>query len=318
MSPTMGDELVPRDSDLPESPSVAAFVGLNHAEASPSPVVPLSSGDTSSFAEGKPNDSIIDQQLKVYLELKDDHVYEGISFGAPKSAAGELVFQTGMVGYPESITDPSYRGQILVITFPLVGNYGVPSRQAVDEYMGNLPRYFESTEIHVAGLVVASYSGEQFSHHLATSSLGSWLKEQGVPAMYGVDTRALTKLIREEGSMLGRMLHEKKNKSAVHANGDVFVNGVTDFLSNWRDTVSDIEWMDQNEQNLVAGGRFEMSVHVLRFQADKFDSLRKESPQNFTLASTDFDASLREAYQSSRCGCRSQVQSTAMLAISRS
>src|SRR6187551_1235952 len=87
------------------------------------------------------------------LELKDGAVFQGYSFGAPKSMAGELVFQTGMVGYPESITDPSYRGQILVITFPLVGNYGVPSREAFDELLGDLPAHFESSQIHIAGLV---------------------------------------------------------------------------------------------------------------------------------------------------------------------
>ena len=131
---------------------------------------------------------------------------EGISFGAERSVAGELVFQTGMVGYPESITDPSYRGQILVVTFPLVGNYGVPSRETRDPILPDLPAHFEASEIHIAGLVVASYCGEDYSHYLAESSLGTWLKEQNVPAICGVDTRALTKRIREEGSMLGRML----------------------------------------------------------------------------------------------------------------
>src|SRR3954468_10502883 len=86
------------------------------------------------------------------LELQDGYVCFGHSFGADKSIAGELVFQTGMVGYPESVTDPSYRGQILVITFPLVGNYGVPSRDSKDEF--GLPAHFESSQIHIAGLIV--------------------------------------------------------------------------------------------------------------------------------------------------------------------
>ena len=154
------------------------------------------------------------------LELKDGTVIQGYSFGADVSVAGELVFQTGMVGYPESITDPSYRGQILVITFPLVGNYGVPSREEIDETVAQLPKYFESNQIHVAGLVVASYT-EQYSHYLAKSSLGDWLKEQGVPAIYGVDTRALTQLIRNRGSTLSRILTRK--------------SGVTTPSSNWRD-----------------------------------------------------------------------------------
>ncbi|KAI5299081.1 hypothetical protein KEM55_002594, partial [Ascosphaera atra] len=112
------------------------------------------------------------------LELADGKLYTGYSFGAQKSIAGELVFQTGMVGYPESLTDPSYRGQILVITFPLVGNYGVPDRKAMDELLVDLPAHFESEQVHIAGLVVASYCGENYSHFLANSSLGSWLKEQ--------------------------------------------------------------------------------------------------------------------------------------------
>src|SRR5277367_3167843 len=106
----------------------------------------------------------------ISLELEDGTVYQGYSFGAQKSVAGELVFQTGMVGYPESVTDPSYRGQILVVTFPLAGNYGVPSRETMDDLLKELPAHFEAAQIHVAGLVVASYSGEEYSHYLATSS----------------------------------------------------------------------------------------------------------------------------------------------------
>src|SRR3954454_146582 len=104
----------------------------------------------------------------IALEVRDgDNVVrfcEGKSFGADRSVAGELVFQTGMVGYPESITDPSYRGQILVVTFPLVGNYGVRDRDALDELLGDLPAYFESSGIHIAALLTASYAGEYYSH----------------------------------------------------------------------------------------------------------------------------------------------------------
>ena len=160
-----------------------------------------------------------------------------------------------MVGYPESITDPSYRGQILVITFPLVGNYGVPSREMVDEYLGGFAKHFESTDIHVAGLIVAAYCGEQYSHHLATSSLGTWLKERGVPAMYGVDTRALTKVIREQGSLLARLLHEKKDKHQLEVNGDSHVNGSASLDKNWRQGVDLLDWIDQNTVNLVDEGK---------------------------------------------------------------
>lgn len=155
------------------------------------------------------------------LELPTGEQIQGFSFGAATPAAGELVFQTGMVGYPESITDPSYEGQILVITFPLVGNYGVPDRK-LEDYLG-LPKYFESRRIHIAGLVVASYT-EQYSHFLAESSLGQWLKQEGVPAIYGVDTRSLTQHIRDNGSTLARMY-----------SGSTPPN-----------------WLDPNQENLVA------------------------------------------------------------------
>ena len=108
--------------------------------------------------------------------------------------AGEVVFNTGMVGYPEALTDPSYRGQILVLTFPLVGNYGVPDDTIIDKH--GLPEYFESNEVHISGLIVSSYSFEH-SHWTATRSLSDWLKKAGVPALYGIDTRCLTKKIRE-------------------------------------------------------------------------------------------------------------------------
>jgi carbamoyl-phosphate synthase/aspartate carbamoyltransferase len=192
----------------------------------------------------------------ISLELKDGTVYQGYSFGAKKSVAGELVFQTGMVGYPESITDPSYRGQILVITFPLVGNYGVPSRETMDDVLKDLPAHFESSEIHIAGLVTASYAGEDFSHYLATSSLGTWLKEQGVPAIYGVDTRALTKRIRDHGSMQARMLLQKQNARNGLTSGHVPVKGHKKVPSsiNWRANFQEVGWVDPNEKNLVADG----------------------------------------------------------------
>lgn len=108
-----------------------------------------------------------------------------------------------MVGYPEALTDPSYRGQILVLTFPLIGNYGVPDTNITDEY--SLPKYFESKEIHIAGLVVSSYSWEH-SHWAAHKSLATWLKENNIPGIYGVDTRALTMKIREVGALLGNLI----------------------------------------------------------------------------------------------------------------
>lgn len=195
------------------------------------------------------------EQGLVCLDLQDGSSYKGYSFGAQKSVAGELVFQTGMVGYPESITDPSYRGQILVVTFPLVGNYGVPSRETMDELLHDRPAHFEASQIHISGLVVSSYAGEDYSHYLATSSLGAWLKEQGIPAIYGVDTRALTERIREEGSMLGRMLLQKQGLSNGDSNS---VNGtaVHSVKGDWKPHFEDIEWVNPNEKNLVAEGEY--------------------------------------------------------------
>lgn len=191
----------------------------------------------------------------MFLELETGTVYQGYSFGAEKSISGELVFQTGMVGYPESITDPSYRGQILVITFPLVGNYGVPSRATMDHLLHDVPAYFEGRMIHIAGLVVASHSGEDFSHFLAESSLSTWLKEQGVPAMYGVDTRALTKRIREHGSMLGKLLIEAKYQINGIGSQNSNTTPLAPYLQeDWRRNLRDIDWFNPNEKNLVDEG----------------------------------------------------------------
>jgi len=139
------------------------------------------------------------------LYLKDGSPpIRGYSFGANTDVSGEVVFNTGMVGYPEALTDPSYRGQILVLTYPLIGNYGVPDDTCCDDGHG-LPKYFESSQIHISGLVVSSYSW-QHSHWAAQKSLSKWLTDNNVPALYGVDTRELTKQLREHGSILGRIL----------------------------------------------------------------------------------------------------------------
>ena len=118
-----------------------------------------------------------------------------------------------MVGYTESLTDPSYEGQILILTYPLIGNYGVPARP---ENLDGIPVDFESSRIHVSAVVIGSYSNE-VSHFLAKSTLGEWLMENGVPAIYGVDTRALTKKIREKGSMLGKLLARRHHRLHWHS-----------------------------------------------------------------------------------------------------
>jgi carbamoyl-phosphate synthase/aspartate carbamoyltransferase len=161
-----------------------------------------------------------------------------------------------MVGYTESLTDPSYEGQILVLTYPLVGNYGVPSR--AQDLLDAVPMHFESSRIHVAALVIGYYS-EDFSHFLAQSSLGAWLKENDVPAICGVDTRALTKRIRANGVMLGRLL-ARKPEAPVGRARDLSPTSrlpppspsLASPALSWREDYIDIPYHDANADNLVA------------------------------------------------------------------
>lgn len=156
---------------------------------------------------------------EILLELEDGTILKGKSFGAEVSGAGEVVFNTAMTGYPESLTDPSYQGQILVLTYPLIGNYGAPGK----EMENNLLKFYESSSIHISGLIVTDYSFD-YSHWNAEDSLGNWLKKNNIPGIYGVDTRALTKRLREKGTMLGRIIYDNQ----------------------------DIEFYDPNRENLVA------------------------------------------------------------------
>ena len=139
--------------------------------------------------------------MVVKLVLGDGTTFTGNSFGADASVSGEVVFNTGMVGYPESLTDPSYRGQILVLTYPLIGNYGVPGDEK-DEF--GLPKNFESDKIQISGLIISDYS-DKYSHWNAKKSLDEWMKEYNIPGIYGIDTRMLTKKLREKGVMLGKI-----------------------------------------------------------------------------------------------------------------
>lgn len=130
---------------------------------------------------------------KATLILDDNTRFNGYSFGAEHPAGGEVVFNTAMTGYTESLTDPSYAGQIAVLTFPLIGNYGVPEKL-----------FWESEHIHPEALVISDYS-ESFSHWNAVESLGDWLKRENIPGITGIDTRALTKRLRESGVMMGKI-----------------------------------------------------------------------------------------------------------------
>ncbi len=152
----------------------------------------------------------MEKKLRATLRLQNGMELEGWSFGYDKPCNGEVVFSTAMVGYPESLTDPSYSGQILCVTYPLIGNYGVPD-EGVDQY--GISRNLESEKIWVRGLVISEYS-LKYSHWDAVKSLDEWMKEQKIPGIYGVDTREITKMLRDNGSMLGQIVPEGESAAA--------------------------------------------------------------------------------------------------------
>ncbi len=151
------------------------------------------------------------------LKLEDGTEYFGKSFGAEVNSSGEVVFNTGMAGYPESLTDPSYFGQILVLTYPIIGNYGVPPRE-----------FFESGKIWIKGLIVQNYIDKP-SHFESLKTLGQWLKEEGIPGICGIDTRALTLKIREHGVMLGKVAIS--NQQSAISQYDPNLQNVLPFVS---------------------------------------------------------------------------------------
>jgi carbamoyl-phosphate synthase small subunit len=153
------------------------------------------------------------QEIKLVLE--DGTEFKGKSFGFNKSVAGEVVFNTAMTGYPENLSDPSYTGQILVVTYPLVGNYGVP-----DEARENgLLKHFESDKMRISALIISDYSFS-YSHWNSNKSLATWLKENKIPGIYGIDTRELTKIIRERGAMLGKVIFNDVDVDYYDPNDD--------------------------------------------------------------------------------------------------
>jgi carbamoyl-phosphate synthase large subunit len=156
------------------------------------------------------------------LVLEDGTVFEGKSFGYEAPVSGEVVFATAMVGYPESLTDPSYAGQLLTVTFPLVGNYGVPNDEK-DEF--GISKFYESDKIQASAIIISDYS-DRYSHWNAVKSLGDWLKAEKIPGICGIDTRELTKIVREKGAMKGKLVFPDENK--------------------------DIPFVDPNLENLVA------------------------------------------------------------------
>jgi carbamoyl-phosphate synthase small subunit len=162
------------------------------------------------------------QVRNIRLQLEDGTEFHGKSFGHNKSISGEVVFNTAMTGYPESLTDPSYKGQILVLTYPLVGNYGVPGELREN----NMYKYYESYALHISGLIISDYT-EEYSHWNAKKSLGEWLKEFKIPGIYGIDTRKLTKILREKGTMLGKIIYENQDIALYDPNKENLVAQVS-------------------------------------------------------------------------------------------
>ena len=173
----------------------------------------------------------------VTLVLSDGTKFHGKSFGYEKPVAGEVVFNTAMMGYPESLTDPSYAGQLMTLTYPLVGNYGVPpfSIEA-----NGLATFMESDRIYASAIIVSDYSAS-YSHWNAKESLGDWLKREQVPGVTGIDTRELTKVLREHGVMMGRLVFDDEANETTNGNYE-------DYGSvNWVDKVSCKDIIRYNE-----------------------------------------------------------------------
>ncbi|MEF2621641.1 MAG: glutamine-hydrolyzing carbamoyl-phosphate synthase small subunit, partial [Xylanibacter rarus] len=161
----------------------------------------------------------------VTLVLEDGTKFRGKSFGYDSPVAGEVVFNTAMMGYPESLTDPSYAGQLMVLTYPLVGNYGVPPFTVENN---GIATFMESDKIYASAIIVADYS-EMYSHWNAVESLADWLKREHVPGITGIDTRELTKVLREHGVMMGKILFddEPDNIPTADYEGVNFVDKVS-------------------------------------------------------------------------------------------
>jgi carbamoyl-phosphate synthase small subunit len=164
------------------------------------------------------------------LVLEDGSVFEGIGFGYRADVVGEVVFNTGMVGYTETLTDPSYRGQILCLTYPIIGNYGVPSPEDIDEF--GLPRFFESDKIQVRGLIIHDLSIVA-SHWSCVKTLDEWLYEQRIPGIYNIDTRELTKKLRVNGVMIGAMSFSVVQEG-VKTNSEIDFKGLAALIRNHR------------------------------------------------------------------------------------
>ncbi|MGA9151413.1 MAG: glutamine-hydrolyzing carbamoyl-phosphate synthase small subunit [Candidatus Nitrosopolaris sp.] len=205
--------------------------------------------------------------------LEDGSIFEGIGFGYPNAVAGEVVFNTGMVGYTETLTDPSYRGQILCLTYPLIGNYGVPSMDDIDEF--GLPRFFESDKIQVKGLIIHDLSIAA-SHWSCVKTLDEWLYEQRIPGVYNIDTRELTKKLRVNGVMAGAISSSVIQKGKM-PNSEIDVSGMSSLIKNQQygqqDFMSEVstniprEYGDNTNETIVlldAGTKNSIIRNILR------------------------------------------------------
>ncbi|HKB85882.1 MAG TPA: glutamine-hydrolyzing carbamoyl-phosphate synthase small subunit [Ignavibacteriaceae bacterium] len=210
------------------------------------------------------------------LVLQDGAEFIGRSFGYEGNTNGEVVFNTGMVGYPETMTDPSYRGQILVFTYPLIGNYGVPGEEKENGMLKN----FESDAIHCRALIVSDYS-EDYSHWNAVKSLGVWMKEQKIPGITGIDTRMLTRRLRDRGTMSGKIIIDENSDpgfqdiNKLDLVGEVCVKEPVEYSRNGKRVVL----VDCGTKNNVIQAFLGRNISVLRvpydyeFQKEKLDGI---------------------------------------------
>ena len=213
----------------------------------------------------------------VTLVLADGTQFRGKSFGHESPVAGEVVFNTAMMGYPESLTDPSYTGQLLVLTYPLIGNYGVPE---FSFHKNGIPVFMESDKICVSALIVSDYS-KHYSHWNATESLSDWLKREKIAGITGIDTRELTKVLREHGVMMGKILFDSQPNNIPKA----------DYANvNFVDQVSCKEIIHYNEGAgkkvvLVDCG---VKANILRCLVDRGVEVIRV-PWNYDYTEMDFD-----------------------------
>ncbi len=200
------------------------------------------------------------------LVLEDGTTLHGRSFGAQSPVAGEVVFNTAMAGYVETLTDPSYRGQILVCTYPLIGNYGVPAPRREP----SIAEPYESSRIQVQGLVVQHYV-DHYSHHTASRSLHDWLAAEGIPAVTGIDTRTLTRRLREHGTMRGWLFpaeigltEAKRVAGSVQMEQDVFRMVTPDTAQRYGEGINRILLVDVGAKDNIVRSLLTRNVQVIR------------------------------------------------------